>query len=148
MNLPTLHSLLAPWAIGNGLTGSDAVSISIPFDDDVENLLKYAFFMDGSGPDVHVLVPSTGDSGLPVTEVIGTGPDRKFRFEYIRRIGSGLTYQPQISGTMENGSWVNTTATPTVTPIDGDRERAVVEERIDEAATEVFGRVEVTLPLP
>ena len=56
----------------SSLTGPDALPTAIPFDDGVENLLKYAFNMNPAGPDVNVLATG-GSSGLPQITVDSSG---------------------------------------------------------------------------
>ena len=65
-----------------GLTGLNGLPEATPFDDGVNNLLKYAFNLDLSGPDSRVLEPS-GVSGLPFGETFGVAGDPFFRFEYV-----------------------------------------------------------------
>ncbi len=134
------------WADGNGLAGGDAGPTAAPYGDGVENLIKYAFNMDGSGPDNHVMTAGTGTSGLPIGGPEGEGPGRVFRFEFVRRIGAGVGYTPQLSRTLQEGSWVDATASPVVTPIDSEWERVVIEEPVEVGSdSEVFGRVRVSI---
>lgn len=137
------------WALSQGLTGTDVQPTATPFHDGVPNLLKYAFNLNGAGPDSHRM-PTGGNSGLPDARPQGNGVGRTFRFEFVRRIGSGLIYTPQISGTLVAGSWVDVEApmafTETVPPTtDPQWERAVVEVPIPDEDSE-FGRVLVTAP--
>jgi uncharacterized delta-60 repeat protein len=137
----------ASWAAAAGLVGSDATPTATPHSDGVQNLLKYAFAMNGSGPDVSVLVPGTGTSGQPVFAVVQNGPLHFLRFEFVRRIGSGLLYTPRKSSSLSTLSWLPLAATATVLPIDGNWERIIYEEPFDPVTTPMlFGRVEVTLP--
>jgi len=131
------------WAAAAGLTGADAESSATPFDDGVGNLLKYAFRMNGGGPDVRVLVQSTGTAGLPCITLDRGGPI--LRFEYLRRKGSGLGYTPQKSTDLT--TWLPLAATPVVTAIDAAWERVVIAEPSNLAtAQRLFGRVKVVLP--
>ncbi len=125
-----------------GLTGSDATLTATPHNDGVENLLKYAFNMNLAGPDVHGMV-SGGSSGLPeVLFPLGT-----IRIEFVRRIGSGLIYTPQMSSTLTPDSWDSLTIVPIVTPIDAEWERVVYDQPYDALFfPQCFGRVQVTLP--
>lgn len=133
------------WASINGLSGTHADRFATPFGDGVENLLKFAFNMNGSGPDRHLMTRDTGTSGLPLIEPSGEGVSRVFRFEFVRRIGGGLSYAPQISQTLDESSWTGTTATPAVTPIDSTWERVVIEEPVGAANhPKLFARVKVT----
>ncbi|MBK8039227.1 MAG: hypothetical protein IPK22_19150 [Verrucomicrobiaceae bacterium] len=118
-----------------------------PHNDGVSNLLKFAFNMNGGGPDVQTMPPG-GSSGLPGITTQPNGANSIFRFEFVRRIGSGLIYTPQKSPDITNPAlWNNLTDAPTVIPIDAFWERVVYEEPYDNATTpKCFGRVQVTLP--
>jgi hypothetical protein len=86
-----------------------------------------------------------GTSGLPSIQLVGTGASRVLRFEFLRRIGSGLTYQAQATDNIS--AWQPTTASPIVTAIDATWERVIVEEPApDPALSRLYGRVKVTLP--
>lgn len=135
------------WAAGNDLSGAAAAASAEPQGDDVANLLKYAFFMDGSKPDRKMLTPGTGTSGLPVFSVTGAGSAKVLKMEYIRRRDSGLSYKPVISTSLANQSFLPMSGGETVTSIDAGRERVVVEHPVNVTTTPaVFGRVEVTGP--
>ena len=75
------ESGFGPWATAAGLFGAAAEPAASPFNDAVPNLLKYAFNMRGSGPDVSRLVPATGTAGLPT---IWIRPDGWLVVEFIR----------------------------------------------------------------
>jgi hypothetical protein len=120
---------------------------AIPVKDGVKNLLKYAFNMDLSGPDVGVLTPVTGMAGLPRITQYGSGASGIFRYEFLRRKGSGLVYTPRKSSTLESPSWIPLSATPTVVPINATWERAIYEEPVHlTTAPCYFGIIEVFLP--
>jgi len=108
-----------------------------PAGDGVQNLLKYAFNMMGTGtaqtsllatPNSAVLTP-TGSAGLPLVDVDGTG---KLRVTYVRRISTsnpGVSYAVEFSDTLANGTWaVNGSATSAVTNIDATLERVVITD--------------------
>lgn len=140
-----LGSVLA----GAGFSGADAAADATPFHDGVENLLKYAFNMNLSGADTSVQLPGGTPGGLPSIGVQGSPEPGSsiFRFEFVRRIGSGLVYTPQKSSSLDSTSWVPLSDTPEVVPIDGFWERLIYEEPVDTAAeAQCFGRVKVTLP--
>jgi alpha-tubulin suppressor-like RCC1 family protein len=139
--------LLAGAMQGSGLTGNNALPNATPFNDGVENLLKYAFNMNLAGPDTGTLPPGTGTSGLPAITTPQNAPVGTLRFEFLRRKGSGLVYAPQKSTTLDGASWSPLAATPVVTSIDGQWERVVYTEAPDPVPAPVcFGRVEVTIP--
>ena len=130
-----------------GLTGNDALPNAIPFNDGVENLLKYAFNMNLAGPDTSKLPPGTGTSGLPSITTPEGAPPGTLRFEFLRRKGSGLVYAPQKSTTLGGTGWAPVAATPVVTAIDDQWERVVYTEAPDPVpATSCFGRVSVSMP--
>jgi hypothetical protein len=127
-----------------GLSGSTAALNATPFNDGVENLLKYAFNMNAAGPDVSVLA-SGGSSGLPQIAMDSSGAEPVLRVAFLRRKGSGLIYTPQRSDTL--GNFQSMTGTQTVTSIDAQWERVSVEEPAPPAtAPSAFARVQVSLP--
>jgi hypothetical protein len=141
----TPREKFAWWASAAGLQGSRAAPESRPFGDDVSNLLKYAFNLNGSDADRHPLPPGSGTSGLPPFTISGNAPACVFRTEYVRRKDSGLTYQPMISEDLR--SFNPMTGTEAISPIDDTWERVVMEQPIDPAANpQLFGVVQVSLP--
>ena len=133
---------------GASLVGPNATANAAPFQDGVANLLKYAFNMNLTGPDVSQQVPGAPPGGLPAIGFDpGSGGGPVFRIEFVRRIRSGLVYAPQKSTDLTPLSWMPLVDTPTVIPIDSDWERVIYEEPINPTVTpHYFGRVEVTLP--
>lgn len=111
---------------------------------DLPNLLKYAFNLNLAGADSHTLIPGSGESGLPV--IVSETSGGTIRLEFVRRIGSGLIYEPQKSPDLSEGSWAAVATTPTVLPIDGQWERVIIEEPLNAGTMRWFGRVRVTLP--
>lgn len=161
VNAKTSAELITGAAEDAGLSGQDAEPDAIPFNDGVPNILKYAFNMDLSGPDLSSLESGSGSSGLPVFGVGNPAPassqssigkadlslSSEFKVEFIRRKGSGLTYTPKVSSTLLPGSFAEMTGTETVSPIgtDGKFERVVVRQPYDPAVTpKGFGIVEVS----
>lgn len=130
-----------------GLSGPAAALDATPHNDGVENLLKYAFNMNASGPDSRTMAPG-GSGGLPGIAAQPNGASSIFRYEFLRRRDSGLIYTPQKSAVLDDPmSWTPLTDTPTVTPIDATWERVIYEEPYNSATTpRCFGRVQVTLP--
>lgn len=139
--------LLAGAMQGSGLTGDNALPNATPFNDGVENLLKYAFNMNLAGPDASTLPPGTGTSGLPAITTPQNAPAGTLRFEFLRRKGSGLVYAPRKSTTLDGATWSPLAAAPVVTTINDQWERVVYTEAPDPVPAPVcFGRVEVTIP--
>ena len=133
------------WAAVRGLTGSSAAPDAIPYQDGVSNLLKYAFNLDASGPDVRVLETGAGTAGLPSFSLERGISQVTFKVEFLRRKGSGLFYVPKVSTNLI--SYEMMTGTSTVTSIDGEWERVIVRKPCDPATTpRMFGTVEVVLP--
>ncbi|MGL4402057.1 MAG: choice-of-anchor D domain-containing protein, partial [Luteolibacter sp.] len=133
-------------ASNSDLTGNDTLPSAIPFNDGLENLLKYAFNMNLSGPDTRSLTPGTGTAGLPYVGLTGSGASRMLRVEFLRRKGSGVIYTPTKSSTLAPGSFVTMTGTPVVTSIDASWERVVVEASANPGAwPKSFALVEVSL---
>ncbi|WP_294222193.1 tandem-95 repeat protein [Prosthecobacter sp.] len=143
----TTEAEAATWAESHGLSGADAAPTAEPFADGVPNLLKYAFNMPLTGPNVSGLAPGTGTSGLPAVTVPGTsGPPDAIRVEFIRRRNSGLIYTPlySVNGL---GNFIPMTAPETVTTIDANWERVVVNQPLGlPLPTTTFSRVSVTAP--
>jgi len=130
-----------------GLNGPNAALDATPHNDGVENLLKYAFNMNLSGPDAATMPPG-GASGLPGITTQPNGASSVFRYEFVRRRNSGLIYTPQKSGELTNpASWVPLADTPSIISVDAVWERVIYEEPYDVTITpKCFGRVQVTLP--
>jgi hypothetical protein len=133
-------------AAAAGLTGPDTAPTAMPFSDGVENMLKYAFNMNLSGPDFSSLTPGSGNSGLPVFDFDESGPSAEFKVEFVRRKGSGLVYTAKRSFTLY-APFTPMSGAVTVTTIDDQFERVTVSEPCDPATTpRCFGFVEVTAP--
>ena len=111
-------------------------------------MVEHAFNMDGAtaGPPIY-LTPGAGDlAGLPGIDWLDDGQGgRTLRIEYIRRIGSGLTYVPMFGDTFGDGAWMPADGLETVTPIDAEWERCVIEDP-GAGPTELrrFGRVGIS----
>lgn len=160
INAKSTIQLVSSAAEDAGLSEEDTEPDAIPFNDGVENILKYAFNMNLAGADVSTLESGSGNSGLPVFSLGESASAQasaaranaddlstEFKVEYIRRVGSGLTYIPKVSTTLQNGSFTEMTGTETVSPIgtDGKFERVILSQPYDPAVTpKTFGRVEVS----
>jgi hypothetical protein len=130
-----------------GLTGERASPTAKPYHDGIENLLKFAFNMDLTGPISHALMPAGGTSGLPLISLEQNGLVYFLRFEFVRRTGSGLSYMPQTSEELNSASWIPLNATPQISQIDASWERVVYEEEITVSNSPMlFGRVVVSMP--
>jgi hypothetical protein len=143
----TASALLTSTITAAGLTGNDALPTATPFNDGVENLLKYAFNMNLAGPDASTLPPGTGTSGLPSITTPDAAPPGTLRFEFLRRKGSGLIYTPQKSTTLNGPGWSPLSAAPVVASINDQWERVVYTEApAPVPAPACFGRVSVAIP--
>ncbi len=135
------------WTNGGGLTGNNALPGAVPFGDGVPNLLKFAFGLNPSGPDVRQMVPG-GTVGLPAS-YLHTSGGTVWRVEYLRRKNSGLTYTPKKSTTLGSGSFIPLTGTQVVSEIVGfpDWQRVIVDEPYNSSTTpKMFTTVEVMNP--
>jgi hypothetical protein len=135
------------WAQRAGLAGTDAQPSAMPFGDGVPNMHKYAFNMDGTKADYHVLTPGVGVSGLPHIKISQSGEGGMvLRFEYLKRIGSNLIYTPQTGTTLQEGLWTPLSAPPGEI-IDAEWERVICEAPFDPQTTpSFFGRLKITMP--
>lgn len=131
------------WAASSGLSGSAAAPAAAPRPDGTKNLLKYAFNLDDGTPGAPVLTPGS-DKGLPAIQLQAGNGNVLLRFEYLRRVGSGLVYSPTKSASLAGESWVPLTSSPQISPVNAGWERVVYEEPVTTPLC--FGRLEVTLP--
>lgn len=135
------------WAAANGLTGDAAAPEAMPFGDGVDNLSKYAFNMNGGGPDKSRLQTGTGSSGLPLVAVTREAGGVRLRFEFVRRRSSGLDYRVRRSESLAPGSYLAFGGTTVVSAIDRYWERVVVERLFDPAVMPLnFGVLDVGFP--
>lgn len=143
--LQTTLELFNGWASTAGLGGAAAMPGAMPFHDGVRNMMKFAFNMDAAGPDTRTLVKGAGTAGLPVFTLDRSGSQPVFTVEYLRRKSSGLVYTPKCSTDLAN--FEPMTGTTTVTQIDSNWDRVVVQTPVSVPATpRLFGVVEVTMP--
>jgi hypothetical protein len=131
------------WATAAGLPAGQSDPLLAPHDDGVSNLLKFAFNMDPTRPDVRMLsVGGEGTSGLPGGAMEGG----VFRLEFLRRkAGSypGITYTPQFGSAPD--SWTDFSGTESVSPLDPESptwERVVVDDPAPGPGPR-FGRLKV-----
>lgn len=120
--------------------------------DGTTNLACYGFDMEPSGVVARVMEPE-GTFGLPLISAVGTGANQRLRIEFVRRVGppaSGLVYRPQFANIpTESGAegWQDATGAEQIEPLEGDRERVIVEDTVT-GATRRFGRVMVEYTPP
>lgn len=133
------------WAAAGSLSETNAAANAIPWNDGVPNILKYAFNMNPSGPDVRVLQPGSGIAGLPFTSVDQSPAGSVLNVEFIRRTSGDLTYAPLISTDLV--FYQPMTGDTTVVTINADWERVIIRKPFDAASQpRLFATVKVTLP--
>ncbi len=135
------YDLYRNWADNVGLVGPDRDASSVPFRDGVPNLLKYAFHMNATKPDVSVLQVG-GVSGLPHLIVDFSDIRYTVGLRYLRNKYSGLIYTPQRSTSL-NG-FAAMTGVEEVEPINDQWEIVTMEQTIWENSC--FLRVQVSFP--
>lgn len=141
----TAGEYYADWASGAGLFGNSALASASPFQDGVSNLLKFAFNLDPTRPDLRILTGATGTAGLPFYSIERSGSLVFFRVEYLRRKAIELQYTPMITTDLRN--YTPMAGATTVTSIDNTWERVVTRQSVDPSSLgKLFGRVAVTLP--
>ena len=118
-----------------------------PDGDAIPSILEYACNLDPKtpGPPVRLSAGTGGTAGLPAISLIDGGPHPRLRLEYLRRVGPRLTYTPEFAAGLDPAEWAPATNPITVTPINAEWERCVVEDSL--AASEAvcrFGRVTVS----
>ena len=140
----TALALYQKSALDAGLAGEDSDYGATPFDDGLPNLVKYAFNLELSQ---HATpsqpTSSTGTSGLPALTISPEESPPTWRYEYSRRVGSGLVYKVWQSADLSVGSWTELTDPSDVQPINDEWERVSFEAG---TGTAFFLKVEVALP--
>lgn len=115
--------------------------------DGTPGMIEYAFNLDPkvAGPPIR-LVPGAGSTaGLPAVTLVDDGAGGlRLRLEYLRRVGSILTYTPQFAGGLAAQDWQNA-GPPVVTSANAGWERCVVEDTVSTTTGAVrFARVAVS----
>ena len=110
----------------------DAADSADPDHDGLSNLVERAFNLHPLQSGTATLVPGSGTAGLPVCSLVGPENARRLRVEFIRRIGPpepGMTYQALFSDQPDvAGSWSASANPESVTTIDDDWERVIIED--------------------
>ena len=120
---------------------------SDPDRDGANNLAEWAFNLNPTRPDIAALTPGTGTAGLPSIRLTGTGSAQHLTVEFVRRKNVALTYTVQFANSPAGASFLSAVNAPTVTPIDANWERVIVEDSVTTGDQAVrFGRVRVTAP--
>lgn len=136
----------AAWAQYHSLSGNQALPLSIPFNDGVPNLLKYASNLNPDQPG-SPLVAEVGLYGLPLITFLND--PRRVRVEYLRRqTDSTLHYEIQwCTSELLNGSfhWETLDGTPVIADLGGGWERVLLVAQDPSSAPGRFVRVRVQL---
>ena len=104
-------------------------------------LLAYAFNVPAGPAAVVPMIPGSGTAGYPSVTTCG----QVLRVEYLRRKNAGLAYTPKCSTSLVADSFMPMSGKVTVTVIDPEWDRVVVEQPYDSATTpRLFALVEVT----
>ena len=134
------------WATASGLAPEKQKHDASPSGDGTTNLMKFAFNLDASRPDVHRMAPGTGTSGLPSVRMIDAPGGRTFRIEYLQRRNSGLIYVPLVSQSLRPGSFSARSGVRTVLPVDEGWDRVIVEMPVESSVERLFGVVNIIEP--
>ena len=136
------------WIASYGITSypdNDPASVLQP--DGLTSLIKYAFNMDPTQSETGsalYMTPATGTSGMPYISTTGSGTNLRLRVEYIQRVSSpSTTYAVEFSSD-PGGGWAAATAQPTITAINSQWQRVVVEDAAGIGMQHRFGRMSVT----
>ena len=115
--------------------------------DGANNLIEWAFNLNPAQPDIAALTPGTGTAGLPVARLTGSAGNQRLTIEFVRRKNVALTYTVQFANSPAGASFLPAANAPTVTPIDANWERVIVEDNVTIGDPVVrFGRVRVSAP--
>ena len=115
--------------------------------DGATNLAEWAFNLNPTRPDSAALTPGTGTAGMPVARLTGSAGNQRLTIEFIRRKNVALTYPGQFANSPAGASFRSAVNAPTVTPIDANWERVIVEDSVTTGDQAIrFGRVRVTAP--
>lgn len=116
--------------LGTSDTVAADANVSDSDSDGTPAIIEYAFNLNPkvANPPLALTAGVGSTAGLPAVTVVGGPVDGRLRVEYIRRIGGFLTYTPQFGTSLAD--WQNASETITVTPIDANWERCVVEDEL------------------
>ena len=134
------------WIAGFGIVSPNDNPAVSARGDGIANLCKYAFNMDptqvASGS-ARILSPTTGSSGQPYISTIGSGVTRRLRVEFLRRVSSpGTTYLVEFASNPAS-VWTASSAPQTVTAINSQWQRVVVEDSAGIGFPARFARVKL-----
>jgi hypothetical protein len=129
-----------------GLTTTEDQALdATPFNDGVENLLKYAFNMNLNAPDSSTLEDG-GNSGLPASGIKEVNGQTVWQVEYVRPKGSGLIYSPKKTGSLDQ-AFEPMVGSESIEDLGNGLERVTISEPCDPTTTpSCFSIVEVSTP--
>jgi hypothetical protein len=125
----------------------DDFSTSDPDKDGIPSIVEYAFHLDMQASDAgHYLGGVGSDSGLPICRVVVDAQGhRRLRMEYLRRMGSGLNYQPEFSSDLNAADWAPANGEPEVIPVNPEWERCVIDDdEFTPSPPKRFGRISIS----
>jgi len=107
-----------------GLSGEDALPYATPFEDNIPNLVKYAFNLNLGAADSHRLNPVNGESGLPILHKssAGGGMETLPEFIFLRRRNS-MVYLVEYIEDLTEDIWQALDLPEIVEPINEEWER-------------------------
>ncbi|MEO5916487.1 MAG: cadherin domain-containing protein [Luteolibacter sp.] len=115
--------------------------------DGVPTLIEYAFNLNPQAQDAGNLLGGAGStSGLPISRIIvDPQGQRRLRLEYLRRIGSGLSYVPQFSSGLNAAQWNPGVHAVEVTPVNASWERCLIDDyEFTPSPAKRFGRIKIS----
>jgi alpha-tubulin suppressor-like RCC1 family protein len=115
--------------------------------DGIPALIEYACNLNLQTPDAGSYLGDAGSiSGLPlIRPIMDAQRQNRLRMEYLRRIGSGLTYLPEFSSGLNPENWAPATNAVKVTPINAQWERCVIDDAEVQPGSAVrFGRLGIS----
>lgn len=142
-----INELTEEDVLGTGDSQFDDFNSADPDGDGVPSLIEHAFNLapKTAGLPLRLVAGAGSTAGLPAVDLVNSGPgQRRLRLEYLRRVDAGLTYTPQFAGGLTPADWLPASNPVTVTPINANWERCVVEDsQSTPGAARRFGRVVV-----
>jgi hypothetical protein len=116
--------------------------------DGISALIEHAFNLNVQVPDAgRQLGGPSSTSGLPLIRPVADAQgQRRLRMEYLRRIGSGLSYVPEFSSSLRPDDWAAVTQAPEITPVTAEWERCAIDDSEATPSPAVrFGRIGVRI---
>ena len=116
--------------------------------DTLPGIIEYAFNLEPriANPPTRLVAGAGSVSGLPAITLATDGEgQQRLRVEFVRRVGSILSYAPQFTGGLGATAWQSSGNLVSITAIDDEWERCIVEDsQTTSAASKRFARVAVS----